>query len=642
MALVRAISLISVFNAYYVASGQDQLLKQVERLQQQQKEIDQQIKQLLWLIEQQQKNQTSDSNNDNFISSKRHPGPIFMCRESNLNYDCIFHDVAITRETTNVYFGYADVAMNNQTKITFKNSHMQVLPQPLLGFFRHVELLDLSALQMEEILPAAFVYGGSIKELYLSFNDIQSLPANVFYHLKSLEILIMDRNKLSSLAIRTFITTPNLIVLSLSNNNLERIEDGTFNRTTSLGYLNLAKNKLTHIDLSLIPSLNTVNVSYNQLTELLVPAQIEILDASHNQIRSVSGQNREQLERLYLAHNNLTGIAWLENFNALTFLDLSHNELEAISAKHLTNARTLSILLLQHNRLMRLNLPRTLTTLRVLDVSHNSLVLVENNQQQFGTLRQLYLDHNSIVTIKILPENTLQNLTMSHNDWDCKNLREHIYLMGKVDYVDLNCKEDYKLLNGLCCKETDKPYLDRLNEQINATSHAEKIQRADGRCSAARAVSDALSLASFAARSEAELIAYQSQQTDISRLEKENLQLKNVVQRDNTIFLRLHDEIDANIRRYRVSKEGLVNESVNLGKVFKHLAVRHEFKQKESKDRRLEANGKLNSTVGLGKSLTTLQQEVDSLTIQIREVKLKQKETRSRITNARLQNTRNV
>uniref|UniRef100_A0A182NJM3 Uncharacterized protein n=1 Tax=Anopheles dirus TaxID=7168 RepID=A0A182NJM3_9DIPT len=557
-------------------------------------------------------------------SSKRHPGPSFMCRESNQNYDCIFHDVAITRETPTVNFGYRDMTMNNQTKIAFRNSHMRLLPVELLNAFRQVERLDLSALRMEEILPSAFLHGGLIKELDLSSNEIQYLSANVFYHLKSLEILIMDRNKLSTLVIGIFARTPNLKMLSMSNNNLERIEDGTFNWTKSLGYLNLASNKLTHIDLSLIPSLFAAIVRRNQLTVLSVPAEIETLEASHNQIRSVSVQDNEQLTRLNLSHNNLTRITWLIYFPALRILDLSHNELEVILVRHLINAHNLTILLLQHNRLMRLSLPRTLPKLRVLDVSHNSLVYVENNQQQFGTLEELYLDHNSIVSIKLFSNNTLQNLTMSHNDWDCKNLREYSYLMRKVNDVDLNCNAVIQW-NSLCCKETDNPYLDRLNEQIRATSYAEMIQRAEGRCTASSALSDALS---FAKTSEAELIAYQSQQTDISRLEKENLQLKNVVQRNNMIFLGLHDEIDANIRRYRVSKEGLVAPSVNLIKVFKHLAVRHEFKQKESKDRLLEAKGKLNSTVGLEKSLTTLQQEVDSLRVRVTEVKLKQAEIR--------------
>uniref|UniRef100_A0A1Y9H355 LRIM1/APL1C-like dimerization domain-containing protein n=1 Tax=Anopheles dirus TaxID=7168 RepID=A0A1Y9H355_9DIPT len=563
-------------------------------------------------------------------SNKRHPGPSFMCQESVQNYDCIFHDVHITRDTPTVYFGFADVAMNNQTKITFKNSHMRVLPQPLLGSFQQVELFDGTGLQMDKILPSAFQHGGSIKELYLSFNNIQSLTQNTFYHLKSLEYLTIDRNNLSSLVIGVFAGTPKLKVLSLSNNNLDRIEDGTFNWTISLEYLNLASNKLTHIDLSLIPSLNTANVSYNQLTVLSVPAEIETLDASHNQISSVSGQNNE-LVRLNLGHNNLTGIAWLVNFPSMQELDLSYNELQEISAKHLINARNLSILLLQHNRLMRLHLPKTLPNLRVLDVSHNSLLYVENNQQQFGTLEQLYLDHNSIVTIKMFPNNTVQNLTMSHNDWDCKNLREYNHLMGKVNDVERNCKDGYALLNGLCCKETDKPYLDRLNEQIKATSFAEKSQRADGRCSAKSALADALSAASFAKESEAKLESHRSHQTDIIRLEKENQQLKNAVQRDNMIFLGLHDAIDANIRRYRVSKEGLVNESVNLGKVFKHLGNRHEFKKKESKDRWLEANGKLNETNRLGQENQALKKKIEDKNKNKKELQSKTPAQRNKV-----------
>uniref|UniRef100_A0A182Q9B3 Leucine rich immune protein (Short) n=1 Tax=Anopheles farauti TaxID=69004 RepID=A0A182Q9B3_9DIPT len=508
----------------------------------------------------------------------------YMCRESDHIYECVFTNVAITRDTPSFFFGFANVAMNNQRSITFKNSHMRIMPAALVNSFRKVELLNLEGLQIEEIEPYAFENGGLIKELYLSFNDIQSLTHATVYGLAALEFLTLDRNEIRRLTSDVFYNTPNLKVLSMSNNKLERIEDGTFRRNTMLEDLQLASNKLTHVDLSLIPSLFIANVSFNQLTQLSVPNKIETLDASHNHIRSVLGHRNPNLTQLNLRSNNLTDTAWLPNFPSLQQLDLSYNELEKISANSLKKSHHLVKLLLQHNRLMSLNLGIALGELQVLDVSHNQVVYLDNNFKPFNKLQQLYLDHNSIVTIKIASNHSVQNLTMSHNDWDCQNLRNLNNLMDKLSDADQYCKVGYKLEGNLCCKEHDKPYLDRLNEQIKLTTIAEKVHRADGRCSANETLESIQTLSRTVEEAEA-AGSSQNLKSEVSLLESTNRALQQQMQQKRETITNLLAEIDSYIWRYRVPKQGLVKASVNLIKVFNHLAARQEFRKNESKAR---------------------------------------------------------
>uniref|UniRef100_A0A182QCL3 Uncharacterized protein n=1 Tax=Anopheles farauti TaxID=69004 RepID=A0A182QCL3_9DIPT len=497
------------------------------------------------------------------------------------------------------------------------------MPAALVNSFRKVVLLNLEGLQIEEIEPYAFENGGLIKKLYLSFNDIQSLTHATVYGLAALEMLTLDRNEIRRLTSDVFNNTPNLEVLSMSNNKLERIEDGTFRRNTMLEDLQLASNKLTHVDLSLIPSLFIANVSFNQLTQLSVPNKIETLDASHNHIRSVLGHRNPILTQLNLRSNNLTDTAWLSNFPSLQELDLSYNELEHISSKSLKKLHHLVKLLLQHNRLMSLNLGISLGELQVLDVSHNQIVYMDNFNP-FNKLQQLYLDHNSIVTIKIASNHSVQNLTMSHNDWDCQGLRNLNNLMDKLSDADQYCKVGYKLEGSLCCKEHDKPYLDRLNEQIKLTTIAEKVHRGDGRCSANDTLASIQNLTSFAEHIEARRRYFQTVASKLPNGIRDPEQ-------EQQLLNDLRTQIDVYIHHYTVSKQGLVEASVNLNIVFEELNKRNQFYKNDAKASVLKLKEQQAVVEALNNTVTTLKSEVKHLKAQTRETKKKMLDAEKKI-----------
>ncbi|XP_053664027.1 leucine-rich repeat-containing protein 15-like [Anopheles marshallii] len=406
----------------------------------------------------------------------------YSCRESNPVYDCVFCDVSITRDTPGAYFGEVEITHNSQKNLTFKTSVVRKLPETLLRSFGEVELLDLTAVQLEEIVPNAFTNGINIRELYLGFNDIRELPQGVFHNMSSLTKLALDQNSLQRLPRDIFSGTPNLTDLSFANNKLQLIDDNTFQNVNNLQHLLLNSNNLTHFDLSLIPSLIEGNVSSNLLTTLAIPVNLVVLDASHNRINTVTGSNNTKLEKLFLQHNNLTNIAWLHRYSGLVVLDLSYNELEKVTDLHLKKLYRLEQLYLSNNRLVALNLNSPpIRTLKILDVRHNHLLHVESNKDQFSTLEQLYLDHNSIITLKLGSINKLQILTLSHNDWDCKNLEQLFENVSEsvINDSDRYCKENYQHMRNICCKESDKPYLDRQIKQ-SLTNVAEKLQHAEG------------------------------------------------------------------------------------------------------------------------------------------------------------------
>uniref|UniRef100_A0A182R298 LRIM1/APL1C-like dimerization domain-containing protein n=1 Tax=Anopheles funestus TaxID=62324 RepID=A0A182R298_ANOFN len=537
--------------------------------------------------------------------------PVYKCREDFQNYNCVFHDVSIDRNTPGAYFGYENVTLNNQKRITFKNSTMRKLSETLVNSYGQIELLDLSDLQIEEIAPRAFTNGYNIQELYMGFNDIQKLPYNAFSHMKFLLVLVLDRNYLRSLSDCIFDNNPNLVALTINNNNLEEIGDNAFQYTKDLQNLELSSNKLAHIDLSRIPSLTYGNVSFNRLTTLAIPMAIEILDASYNQINTVTGPNNYNLTHLYLQHNNLTEIAWIMRYPVLIVVDLSYNELEKITYKDFNEKVYLKELYLSHNRLVALNF------------GTSSIPTF-----QFDTLTQLYLDHNSIVTLKLSPNNTLQKLTLSNNDWDCSRLD---VLFGRVHESiildnDQNCKPDYELKHNLCCKVSDKPFLDRLKHHFYEISIAEKIERSNGRCSATDALTRIQNLTDYVnqhagsrlLQSNPQLQAEINQlQVDINQLTYQQTQLDQ--------FLKsMQIEIDNYLRRYNLTKDELLHPSENLHSVFDHLNSRRAFKEQKTKLRQSQANH-------MKQYRDTTEQENRTLEIQLVSKKFRQEELKNAI-----------
>ncbi|XP_041770099.1 carboxypeptidase N subunit 2-like [Anopheles merus] len=501
-------------------------------------------------------------------------------------------------------------------KLSYQSLHLTPSTlSALLASFRQVELLNLNGLQIEEVDTNAFAYTHTIQELYMGFNAIRYLPPYVFQNVPSLTVLVLERNDLSSLPRGIFHNTPKLSVLSMSNNNLERIEDDTFQATTALQYLQLSSNRLTHVDLSLIPSLFHVNVSYNLLSTLAIPIAVKELDASHNSINVIRGPVNVELAILKLQHNNLTDTAWLLNYPGLVDVDLSYNQLEKITIHHFVTMQRLERLYVSNNRLVALDLyGRAIPTLKVLDLSHNHLMWVELNQAQFDKLQYLYLDHNSIVTLKLSSHHTLNTLTLSHNDWDCNSLRALFRTVARpvIDDVDQHCKIDYYLEHGLCCKESDNPYLNRLLQYIAMTSVVEK-QRKKEPCSATDAINSVQSLVHFITQQRVVSLESNEQlDAEVNELRAEVQQLTNEQIQQEQLLQGLHAEIDTNLRRFRLSKDELARPSDNLNKVFTHLKDRHAFKLRETQARRTEADAKQKETEHLEQKNIALVKQLDN------------------------------
>uniref|UniRef100_A0A182NJP5 Leucine rich immune protein (Short) n=1 Tax=Anopheles dirus TaxID=7168 RepID=A0A182NJP5_9DIPT len=500
---------------------------------------------------------------------------------------CVYTNVVITHaDAHDAVFSYEKFLPDT---VLFRNSSMKTVPVSLVRPLGRLGRLDLSDLQIERIDELADVDGVTINELLLTNNSIERFPSHVFHGIKKLRQLLVDGNNLANLPVGTFDRSSDLCILSLANNYLERIEDGIFKNSGQLYDINLASNKLTHVDLSLIPRLRYANVSFNQLTLLSVPAELRTLDASHNLIHTVTAVNGTSLVAANLRHNRLSDTAWLVRFAALTTLDLSFNDLEELPNDHFTSMHHLTQLLLQNNRLVRLELRQPVRSLRVLDVSHNRLVQVEESKEQFELLTELYLAHNAIVTLTIGSNNTLQNVTLAHNDWDCKSLRELLtdrLVQVAIGDTDRNCREERlsDAGHGLCCKQT--------------TTLSRSIRSVDSE---------------FDWGAYSRNLTYRANLREIERLEEENRKVNRTLQQHTEVHLDLLSSIDSHLNRFKLTKYGLVKPSVNLRTVFTHLANRDTNALQTSEAKRTEYKSIKSLVEKHQKDVPVLQNELNEL-----------------------------
>uniref|UniRef100_A0A182LSG9 LRIM1/APL1C-like dimerization domain-containing protein n=1 Tax=Anopheles culicifacies TaxID=139723 RepID=A0A182LSG9_9DIPT len=293
--------------------------------------------------------------------------------------------------------------------------------------------------------------------------------------------------------------------------------------------------------------------------------------------------------------------------------------------------QSLERLYLSNNRLVQLKLNNNpIRSLKVLDIRHNYLLYVESNHKQFDTLEELYLDHNSIVTLKLSTNNKLRSLTLSNNDWDCKNLERLFEKVNRsvVGDSDRSCKQDYQLEHDLCCKVSAKPYLDRLVQYNVFASIVAKNQRAEGRCSANDTITRLQHLNSFVITKKELLQGTSQREAEINQLQNEIAQIEQNKSRFDQLHNDLRTEIDHNLRRYRVTKDGLVHPKANLRKLFKHLKSRRTFKEEETQSRILDAQRKMQDVETMIQANADLQNKLERKKANLTELKrnIKQRE----------------
>jgi Leucine-rich repeat (LRR) protein len=169
-----------------------------------------------------------------------------------------------------------------------------------------LQTFDLSWNAIKYIQPQTFLNNVHLKFLDMSRNQISDIDSHLFLQNPSITQFSIKHNKLNFVNDEPILFAPNLKYLDLDFCNINYLPIKAFQNLTNLKELHLSNNRLVKLDGQRYEqSLNTPITTQNIFSG---PIQLEELDLSNNQFRSLETslfENLQNLRRLDISGNPL-------------------------------------------------------------------------------------------------------------------------------------------------------------------------------------------------------------------------------------------------------------------------------------------------------------------------------------------------
>ncbi|ALC40826.1 CG4781 [Drosophila busckii] len=241
---------------------------------------------------------------------------------------------------------------------SYKNYNKEQLSE-LLPLY--IDSLDAS---WNSLLAVPHFASDSLRQLNLMHNNISSLMENNFGGLRSLHELYLGWNSIQQLHALSFANLPHLQVLQLSHNNLHVLPAQLFAPLLVLQALDLSWNRQLNQSLSgsqlyssygLQQALQTLRLDACNLQQLELPHNLPLRELSlrRNQLERLPQQLPAQLQRLDCSENQLTQLLpvdtkQLQQLQQLYLEDMP--QLQSIAAQALAPLQQLQQLSFQNSR----------------------------------------------------------------------------------------------------------------------------------------------------------------------------------------------------------------------------------------------------------------------------------------------------
>lgn len=175
----------------------------------------------------------------------------------------------------------------------------------------------------------------NLEGLYLSYNKIEKLDADIFNNLNNLKVLSLSNNIISYLYESIFTNLIELKTLDISINNIKKLDKDIFKDLLNLEGLYLSDNKIEKLDKDIFTNLNNLKslslssniISY--LDESIFNNLIELksLNISSNNIKNLDSdifKDLIKLKTLNISSNKIKKLdaSIFNNLNNLQFVDL--------------------------------------------------------------------------------------------------------------------------------------------------------------------------------------------------------------------------------------------------------------------------------------------------------------------------------
>ncbi|KAG5852984.1 hypothetical protein ANANG_G00068320 [Anguilla anguilla] len=199
--------------------------------------------------------------------------------------------------------------------------------------------LNLSSNRITRLPNTTFIHLVNLQILDLSFNQLTALEPELFHGLRKLQILHLRSNSLRTTPVRAFWDCRSLEYLGLSNNRLRSLARNGFAGLVKLRELHLEHNQLTRVNLAHFPrlvALQFLHLQWNKISNLTCGgmewswATLEKLDLTGNEIRALTPDvflTLPGLRVLLLDNNRLSSLEadTLDTWGSLSTVGLSSN-----------------------------------------------------------------------------------------------------------------------------------------------------------------------------------------------------------------------------------------------------------------------------------------------------------------------------
>ncbi|EAY13913.1 Leucine Rich Repeat family protein [Trichomonas vaginalis G3] len=292
--------------------------------------------------------------------------------------------------------------LNNLIKLSLQNNIIESISQD--SYFRMLETLDLSYNMLREV-PNLAKLTPRLRRVDLSHNFITSIPQLP----RSLSVLLISDNCLTSLP-QDFSQLPYIVHMDFSMNKITKVPQ----LPLSIQIFDISNNLVEEIPPSETPDLVEFFIHHNKLTELpkLKSNQIRDFNAKSNLISSIDPTIFcPNLSTLDLSYNQLTEIPEeIFTFESLMDLNLSFNKLTTIPAKIVDSG--LIFLNLNYNHIEFL--PELAQTIEYLHLASCGLSELPPSVSSLNDLVYLSCPNNKLSNIPVIPN--LIKLNVSNNE----------------------------------------------------------------------------------------------------------------------------------------------------------------------------------------------------------------------------------
>jgi len=324
------------------------------------------------------------------------------------------------------------------------DSNITVFPSGLFQQFPKLTDLAIST-GLKSIAKDDLKGADDLYELYIAYNQIPTLPANVFEYAKNLTQIFAYDTKLITIEDYAFNGLNKLVTLSLHSNSLTVLKRNTFAGAPNIKELMLKYNQIESIEDGALdlPELNDIVLSYNRIESIgegtLNLPKLEYILLTHNRIKSLADNVFSGMPHLKLIGIDGNGLHHIgkafQNCNELIFLSLNENPIDDLDFNAITKLPALLRLLLKDTGL-RLGVADAHeqhdkeSQIFELDIANNGLASTDvlARLQRFKNLMTLQLEGNNFSELngfetikKDFP--VLEDISLTQNKFNCDTLK---------------------------------------------------------------------------------------------------------------------------------------------------------------------------------------------------------------------------